>query len=52
MFKDPKTTWTGLLTGIVGVFAYYDVIGQQIAVPLLSIGSMLVGIFAGDSKKN
>lgn len=50
--KDPKTTVTALVTGVVGLLAYFDVmVPEAWTLPIIIVGSVVLGFFAKDAKK-
>lgn len=50
--KDPKTTMTGLVTGVMGLLSYFDVIVPEAwLMPIILVGSIALSLFAGDAKK-
>jgi hypothetical protein len=51
MFTDLKTSITGVLTGIVGILGFFNIIDNHIATIIITIGSSMIGIFASDAKK-
>lgn len=47
--KDPKTTITGVVTAIVGLLAYFDVIiPDSWMMPIIFIGAAVLGWFTKD----
>lgn len=50
--KDPKTTITGLVMGVAGLLAYFDIaIPEGWLMPIILVGSIALGFFAKDKKK-
>jgi len=52
MMKDPKTTITGLVTGVLGLLSYFGIIIPEWVAPIvISIGIVVLSYFAADGTK-
>ncbi len=52
MSTDLRTSITAVVTGIMGLLSYFGiVIPEAWTLPIVSIGVVLIGLFAADGKK-